>query len=173
MGKTLFWTLHPFLGGEMILAAVDEGLCYLGPREGNDHFSHWLKRHFARYHLVRTDEPFQECMAWLNGYWQGSRQSFPGRFLLKGTSFQCEIWRALRKIPYGQTVSYSQLAKEVGRPTAVRAVAAAVGANPLLLIIPCHRVIGKDGSLRGFRGGLEMKRKLLRVEGLRDANDWL
>ena len=81
--------------------------------------------------------------------------------------FQKSVWQALLEIPYGKTVSYQDIAKKLGNPKASRAVAKAVGANPFLILIPCHRVIGSDGSLRGFRAGLELKKKLLALEGVR------
>jgi methylated-DNA-[protein]-cysteine S-methyltransferase len=82
----------------------------------------------------------------------------------QGTSFQLSVWRELRKVAYGKTVSYGELARRVGNPKASRAVGAANGANPIPIIIPCHRVIGADGSLTGFGGGLEVKRFLLELE---------
>ena len=82
-----------------------------------------------------------------------------------GTTFQREVWDALLEIPYGQTTSYGQLAKQIGRADAVRAVGTANGANPMAVIIPCHRVIGADGSLTGYAGGLERKQLLLELEG--------
>lgn len=84
---------------------------------------------------------------------------------LRGTPFQLEVWGALREIPPGSTISYRELAERVGRPTAVRAVAGACGANPVGLIVPCHRVIGADGSLTGFASGVDRKRALLEREG--------
>ena len=84
--------------------------------------------------------------------------------MLEGTDFQKKVWTALMEIPYGGTVSYKALAERVGSPKAVRAVGAANGANPIPIIIPCHRVIGNDGSLTGFGGGLPLKRKLLELE---------
>jgi AraC family transcriptional regulator of adaptative response/methylated-DNA-[protein]-cysteine methyltransferase len=87
----------------------------------------------------------------------------------KGTDFQKSVWRALREIPVGATVTYSELARRIGRPASVRAVAAACGANPIAVIVPCHRVIGKDGSLTGYAWGIEKKRLLLeREKGLRE-----
>jgi methylated-DNA-[protein]-cysteine S-methyltransferase len=83
---------------------------------------------------------------------------------LVGTDFQKKVWMALRQIPYGETISYKELAGAIGRPSAVRAVGAANGANPIPIIIPCHRVIGNDGSLTGFGGGLPLKKKLLELE---------
>jgi methylated-DNA-[protein]-cysteine S-methyltransferase len=86
--------------------------------------------------------------------------------LSSGTAFQRKVWRALTKIPYGQTRSYAWVARAIGAPKALRAVGTACGANPVPLIIPCHRVIASDGSLGGFGGGLRLKRRLLRLEGV-------
>ncbi len=103
----------------------------------------------------------------LREYFRGTRKEFSLPFAvekLKGTAFQKSVWQALLTIPYGQTRSYKQIAEAVGKPEAVRAVAQAIGANPLGIIIPCHRVIGANGSLTGFSGGLEKKRHLLALE---------
>ena len=100
----------------------------------------------------------------LSEYLQGQRQHFSLPVALEGTSFQKEVWDALCAIPYGKTCSYSDIANHIQRPAAVRAVGTAIGANPLLITVPCHRVIGKNGTLTGYRGGLEMKTKLLELE---------
>ncbi len=100
----------------------------------------------------------------LTDYLEGRRSSFTVPHDLKGTAFQRAVWEALGRIPYGQTVTYSDIAQEVGRPAAVRAVGAAIGANPVMIVVPCHRVIGKNGALTGFRGGLGMKTRLLELE---------
>lgn len=100
----------------------------------------------------------------LDEYFRGRRHVFDLALSLPGTTLSQEVWRALLQIPYGQTTSYAALAATVGRPTAVRAVARACATNPLPLVIPCHRVIGTDGSLRGFLGGLPAKRWLLQHE---------
>ena len=100
----------------------------------------------------------------LNDYFAGKRQTFSLRFACVGTEFQKEVWAALTTIPFGETRSYAQIARQIGRPKAVRAVGAANGANPIALIVPCHRVIGADGSLTGYGGGLPLKRKLLEHE---------
>ncbi len=88
---------------------------------------------------------------------------------MAGTPFQRSVWKALRKIPGGQTTSYGALARRIGRPAAMRAVGAANGANPISIVVPCHRVIGTDGSLTGYGGGLDRKRWLLKHEGALDA----
>jgi len=108
----------------------------------------------------------------LDAYFAGTLRVFELPLAPKGTPFQLDVWKALQKIPYGSTCSYSDIAKRIGRSDAVRAVGAANGQNPIPIVIPCHRVIGANGSLTGFGGGLKMKAQLLDLErGLR-AFDW-
>ena len=97
-------------------------------------------------------------------YLEGKRVEFDLELDMHGTAFQLEVWSALREIRYGETRSYAQLAREVGRPNAVRAVGTANGANPLALVVPCHRVINTDGKLGGYAGGLDLKARLLAME---------
>jgi len=106
----------------------------------------------------------QRAVAQLNEYFAGSRRSFDLPLAPSGTEFQLACWRALAEIPYGETRSYGEQARRIGRPDRARAVGAANGANPIAIILPCHRVIGADGSLVGFGGGLETKRRLLDLE---------
>lgn len=103
----------------------------------------------------------------LGEYFAGKRRSFELDLAPQGTAFQLAVWRALRAIPYGETRSYGELAAAIGRRGAARAVGAANGHNPIPIIVPCHRVIGADGTLVGFGGGLECKRQLLALEGIR------
>ena len=108
----------------------------------------------------------QRLVTQLHDYFAGTRQQFDLPLLPeRGTPFQRAVWKALQSIPYGETWSYSELAAKVGRPAAVRAVGQANGANPLPIVVPCHRVIGRDGTLTGFGGGVEVKRLLLSIEG--------
>jgi methylated-DNA-[protein]-cysteine S-methyltransferase len=107
---------------------------------------------------------FKEVIGQLNAYFRGELKVFTVPLSLRGTDFQLQVWNALRKIPYGETISYAQLARGIGNPKAVRAVGLANGQNPIPIIIPCHRVIGSDGSLTGFGGGLPNKKKLLTLE---------
>ncbi len=100
----------------------------------------------------------------LDEYFAGRRERFDLELDLKGTDFQRAVWRELERIGYGRTVTYGDIAKRVGRPTAVRAVGAAIGRNPISIIVPCHRVIGSNGQLTGFAGGLESKTRLLAIE---------
>lgn len=102
----------------------------------------------------------------LGEYFSGRRRVFSVPLVPSGTPFQRQVWSALSTIPCGETRSYAQIARQIGRPRAVRAVGAAIGRNPLSIFIPCHRVIGADGSLTGFAGGLAIKTRLLELEGV-------
>lgn len=101
----------------------------------------------------------------LREYFAGRRQTFDLKLDFVGTPFQRTVWKALLTIPFGQTRSYGQIAKQVGRPSASRAVGAANGRNPVSIVAPCHRVVGSTGALTGFGGGLDVKERLLRLEG--------
>lgn len=114
---------------------------------------------------VRDAKPFAAAIAQLDEYFAGTRRRFELPLAPSGTPFQLRVWRELRKIPYGRTITYATLAGRVGNAAACRAVGAANGRNPLPIIVPCHRVIGSDGSLTGFGGGIAAKRKLLELEG--------
>ena len=120
-------------------------------RSAAPHWQHDPERlHFARHQL--------------DDYFAGQRQSFDLPLHPIGTTFQLQVWQALEAIPYGTTVSYAEIARRIGQPQAVRAVGAANGRNPIPIVVPCHRVIGSDGSLTGFGGGLPTKRFLLALE---------
>ncbi len=113
---------------------------------------------------VEDKKPFKEVVRQLQAYFEGKLKDFDLPLVLEGTEFQLLVWRNLRKIPFGQTVSYGQLARRIGSPDAARAVGLANGSNPIPIIIPCHRVIGSNGDLTGFGGGLPIKKKLLSLE---------
>jgi methylated-DNA-[protein]-cysteine S-methyltransferase len=139
--------------GDLLLVAGEEGL---------------LQVHFPPAHPP-VDAPrgyarLAPVIQQLAEYFAGDRKQFDLPLALRGTPFQIEVWRALQQIPYGQTRSYEDVARSIGRPTATRAVGAANGANPIPIIIPCHRVIGKNGGLTGFGGGIAVKRRLLGLE---------
>lgn len=129
-----------------------------------------VKLSFGRDAVAITPEQeretplLREAKTQLSQYFAGQRMTFDLPLLMKGTPFQKEVWRGLLKIPYGETRSYSEIAAAIGRPKAVRAVGMANHCNPLAIIVPCHRVIGKNGSLTGYAGSLEIKRRLLALE---------
>ena len=145
--------------GAMLLEASETGLCgawFEGQKHGPD----------ARNWPQRSNSPvIRQAIRELTEYFDGRRRHFgtPIESSL-GTEFQRAVWKTLRRIPAGRTLTYGELARRIGRPTAVRAVASAVGRNPVSLLVPCHRVIGSDGSLTGYAGGLRRKAFLLALE---------
>ena len=112
-----------------------------------------------------TDPLLLEAKKQLEEYFLGQRKVFNLPIGLGGTDFQRKVWLAVGKIPFGQTTTYAKLAEQLGNPAAIRAVGTAIGANPLLIILPCHRIIGSNGSLTGYAGGLDKKKALLEFEG--------
>ena len=118
---------------------------------------------------IYNEQPFAEARKQLLEYFAGERKAFNLALALNGTEFQLSVMEALRTIPYGETTSYGAIAKQIGRPKAVRAVGAANGWNPIPIVVPCHRVIGSSGDLTGFGGGLNTKEALLRLEAENSA----
>jgi AraC family transcriptional regulator of adaptative response/methylated-DNA-[protein]-cysteine methyltransferase len=125
-----------------------------------------LGRRFPRAELVRDDAATADAVAALRAWIDQPHAAPLPRLDLVGTEFQRRVWQAIARIPAGKVISYAELARAAGRPRAIRAAAQACGANPVPLLVPCHRVIASDGSLGGFGGGLPLKRKLLACEGL-------
>ena len=128
----------------------------------------WMtdQRHLPALALagIRDDKKQPALREQLDAYWTGELTAFDVPLAVVGTPFQQKVWAALRRIPYGHTWSYGQLALEIGQPTASRAVGMANGRNPISIVVPCHRVIGASGSMVGYGGGLERKRFLLALE---------
>lgn len=124
----------------------------------------WTRRWYHLPNLTIQEQAFADERKELEQYLQGKREHFTFRIDLQGTSFQLQVWHALTQIPYGQTTTYQEIAHRINNPMAMRAVGLANHMNPLLLVIPCHRVIGKNGSLVGYRGGLRCKQQLLELE---------
>jgi methylated-DNA-[protein]-cysteine S-methyltransferase len=154
----MYWYQTDSPVGPLLLAGSAEALTHLyfhadsrAPRPAAD----WR----------RDAAPFAAALRQLEEYFAGTRRSFSLALAPRGTPFQLSVWRALQAIPYGETLSYGELARRIELPGAARAVGLANGANPLPIIVPCHRVIGADGSLTGFGGGLPIKRALLALEG--------
>lgn len=161
----IYWTLLRHDDWSLCVAASAFGLCYVGsPNKPFDEFRTWANRWNPDRALVQNDEKLQPYVFELMEYFEGKRKEFTVPFDFRGTPFQVSVWNALSEIPYGETRSYTDIANHIQRPASVRAVGAAIGANPVLITVPCHRVIGKNGALTGYRGGLEMKTKLLTLE---------
>jgi methylated-DNA-[protein]-cysteine S-methyltransferase len=143
--------------GRLLVAGDEHGLRYISFMKGKNRITPEMD--------WREDRPYLgEAIRQLDLYFQGRLKQFTLKLAARGTPFQLSVLRALQEVPYGETVSYGELAKRIGKPNASRAVGAANARNPLPIVIPCHRVIGSDGSLVGFGGGLEVKKKLLDLE---------
>jgi len=153
----MYFRYHPSPIGQLLLAGDEQGL----------HLLHMDSAH--PWQLAESWQPagaqLDTVARQLDEYFEGRRQRFELPLAPRGTEFQRAVWWALQQIPYGTTTSYAQLAQRVGRPKAIRAVGTANGANPVAVSVPCHRVIGSDGCLTGFSGGLERKQQLLQLEG--------
>ncbi len=152
--------------GELVLGSFNRKLCICdwvlsSHRTATDlHICRCLN---AAYEEDKS-EFIQHTISQLDEYFTGRRTQFSIPIQLAGSDFQCRVWSELMKIPYGVTISYSELARRIENPKAVRAVASAVAANVMSIIVPCHRVIGSNNSLTGYRGGLEAKQELLALE---------
>jgi methylated-DNA-[protein]-cysteine S-methyltransferase len=145
------------LVGKLLLAVDAEGLRQVS-------FESSKRATPAQPDWKEDKAPFAEVIRQLQAYFDGKLREFDLPLAPQGTEFQLRVWNSLRSIPYGETISYAELAQMIGNPQAVRAVGLANGSNPIPIIIPCHRVIGSNGSLTGFGGGISNKRKLLALE---------
>jgi len=155
--KTIYFTLLESQLGEVLLAGDEEGLRQISFMAGNS-------PHLPGEDWIESREPLWEAREQIGAYFRGERKTFDLPLAPEGTPFQQTVWNALREIPYGRTITYGELARRIGQPTASRAVGAANGRNPLPIIVPCHRVIGSNGELTGFRGGIHLKAGLLELE---------
>ncbi|WP_424767348.1 methylated-DNA--[protein]-cysteine S-methyltransferase [Paenibacillus sp. sgz302251] len=163
--SVIYWTLLVHNDWRLYMAATSTGLCYVGSQNKSfQQLFDWASKRFPGNVLVQDDQLLQPYADELLEYLHGKRRAFTIPLDFRGTAFQLAVWNALCEIPYGQTKSYSDIASHIRKPAAVRAVGAAIGANPVLITVPCHRVIGKNGTLTGYRGGLEMKTQLLQLE---------
>lgn len=152
--------------GEMILGSYDNKLCMADwrYRKGRETIDRRVQKGLNGTFVEEDSSVLKLAKEELEAYFQGLRTTFDIPLLLVGTEFQRSVWQGLMEIPFGTTASYLDLAKSINNEKAVRAVASAVGANAISLMIPCHRIIGSDGSLTGYAGGLDVKKKLLSLE---------
>lgn len=160
MSETNFYSEEILSGIKIIVLASSKGIkkIFFNPAHQLSDLSNATKLH--------SDDPYLfGIFNQLKEYFAGTRKEFNIPLDLEGTDFQKKVWSELQKIPYGKTISYKRLAEKLGDVKAIRAVGKANGQNPVAIIIPCHRVIGSDGSLTGYAGGLDIKEKLLHLEG--------
>jgi methylated-DNA-[protein]-cysteine S-methyltransferase len=150
----MFHHLHPTPLGDLLLLGDEQALTSL----------HLPGLHRVPAGSIESPEPFTTAIAQLDEYFAGERRAFDLPLAPRGGAFDRAVWEQLTAIPYGQTASYGEIARRVGHPDSSRAVGAANGRNPLAIVVPCHRVVGSDGSLTGFAGGLDQKRALLSLE---------
>jgi len=146
--------------GKMTIAFSEKGIVYLGVKDAED--MNLLREKYGHAEKVNMDEYdyHKEIIEYLNG----KRKVFTLPLDLRGTDFQLKVWKELLNIPYGETRTYKEIAFNIGNPKACRAVGGALNKNPVLIVVPCHRVIGSNGSLVGFGGGIELKARLLELE---------
>lgn len=159
----MYWLRCPSPWGTLRLLATDRGLCRI-VLPGEEGIDRWLARYLAGAVAVEGAAILQRAQEQLHAYFAGRRRAWDLPLDIYGTPFQQAVWKLLLDIPYGETRSYAQLAAALGRPGAARAVGQANGANPLPIVVPCHRVVQADGSLGGYGGGLALKRALLELE---------
>ncbi len=152
--------------GPVWVASTEVGLCKVSlGQERSGSFLSWLSKHAGADGPQEDAHALTAAMSQLREYFAGSREAFSLPLDVSGTAFQRAVWSQVMRIPYGATVTYGDIAQLVGKPKASRAVGRAVGANPVPIIIPCHRVVGAGGALTGFGSGLDVKEMLLRLEG--------
>lgn len=163
--ETVYYALFIFNDWHLYLACTESGLCYVGsPNASFSELEHWVIKHIPDYEIIESKDKLHPYMDELMEYLSGERQEFTMNLDLRGTDFQKKVWDELIKVSYGNSATYTELAERMNRPDAPRAVGAAIGANPVLIAVPCHRMFGKHGEWRGYRGGLNMKKKLLDIE---------
>lgn len=151
--------------GPILLARDEEGLKHVNFMKGK-------KKIEVSDDWVENEEFFREISGQLEAYFSGKLKSFDIKLAAEGTGFQKSVWKALCEIPYGETRSYKEIAVSIGKPKAYRAVGLANNRNPIAIIVPCHRVIGADGKLTGYAGGLDVKEFLLKLEENNLSTSW-
>lgn len=161
MVKKIFYSKIKIEDRFYIIASTDKGLSFVGCQNGD---MDELNSFFKSDELIYNEEANTKYADELEEYLMEKRTKFDLKLDVYGTDFQKQVWNQLKQIPYGEVSTYSKIAEEIKRPKAVRAVGAAIGRNPISIIVPCHRVLAKNGTLGGYRGGLTMKRELLNLE---------
>lgn len=163
-GQTIQYACARCHLGWLVVAATDVGICLIEFGDSRQHIQELLQNRFSSAELIAGDEQFQQWVTYVVEFVKSPAASWNLPLDLQGTAFQRQVWQALQAIPPGETRTYTELAELIGRPRAVRAVASACAANKLAVVIPCHRVLRSDGSISGYRWGVERKRELLSLE---------
>jgi AraC family transcriptional regulator of adaptative response/methylated-DNA-[protein]-cysteine methyltransferase len=167
LGAHISYTIAPSQFGGILLAATQRGVCWIGIHESDAYLESELHADFPKAVIFENEDAVHDLADRMIGFVSGTGRSFKIPLDIRATTFQLAVWRELCTIPAGSSRSYGDIARRLGRPNASRAVGHANGSNPLALVIPCHRAVGADGKLTGYRWGLEYKRRLLEHERVR------
>lgn len=161
----VFYVTLPTSQGTLYVAATNKGLCFVSSfYETKEDLIAFIDKKIPFPLLQQSEKEMQIYLQQLQEYFEGTRHTFSLPLDLRGTPFQKRVWMGLNSVPYGKTKDYEAIAKKISQPTAIRAVSSAIGKNPLTIVLPCHRIIRKNGDLGGYRGTLPMKKFLLQHE---------
>jgi AraC family transcriptional regulator of adaptative response/methylated-DNA-[protein]-cysteine methyltransferase len=163
-GMTMTYTIVDSPVGRLMVAGTDKGICAVKLGDRDAHLEEDLRREYPEAGIARDQSAFDAWVRTLVGHLDGRRPDLNLPLDVQATAFQWTVWQYLQSIPYGETRSYADVARAIGKPSAVRAVARACATNPVCLVVPCHRVVGKDGALTGYRWGVARKQRLLTRE---------
>jgi AraC family transcriptional regulator, regulatory protein of adaptative response / methylated-DNA-[protein]-cysteine methyltransferase len=163
-GINITYTIEISTLGYLLVGMTEKGICSVKLGDNIEELEHLLYQEFQQANIHRNDSAYRDWVQVILKFIAGNEPHLDLPLDIRGTAFQIQVWQALQKIPYGETRSYKEIASEIGIPNAVRAVGTACGANPVALIVPCHRVLRSDRSLGGYEWGLERKKKLLEIE---------
>jgi len=161
--------------GELLIGSYVNEICLCDwyHRKMRDEIDSRIQQGLSAKYIEGDSPVIEKCISQLNEYFEGQRKDFDLSFFMVGTEFQKKVWQKLLKIPFGETRSYMELSRMLGNEKAIRAAAAANGANAISIIVPCHRIIGSKGELTGYAGGLAAKKKLLKLEAKGSGNEQL
>lgn len=163
-GMTMTYTIVSSPVGRLLVAGTENGICAVKLGDRDDRLEHDLRREYPEAAISRDQAAFSQWVRSLTAHLEGLEPRLELPVDIRATAFQWKVWRYLQSIPYGETRSYGEVARAIGKPAAVRAVARACATNPVCVVVPCHRVVGKDGALTGYRWGVDRKKKLLARE---------
>lgn len=169
MSEVVYWDVLELDGREYYLGMTEQGLVEVSLGNNEDEYAAFLRgvnKRVPKAAIIHSPERLSESKRQVNEYLNGERKEFDLPLDLRGTEFQKAVWRATTEIPFGKTCSYLDIARAIGNHQASRAVGGALNKNPVPIVVPCHRVIGKNGALVGFGGGLPLKVEMLKLEGV-------